>query len=201
MGSSALAAIAVVISYFIGNISPSILLSKMLGGDDIRNHGSGNAGTTNMLRVYGKKFAAITLIIDVLKGLCGYWVGAAAGVPYLCVVAVVIGHIWPVCFGFRGGKGIATCLGALLGVNWKMALILLGIAAIFFVTTRYISLGSIVAAVAAPILSIWFERGFVIYAVVLAAIVIYKHKDNIVRLMNHTESKVGQHAKKEDDKK
>lgn len=191
--------VAVVIAYLIGNISPAIILSKALGGEDIRNQGSGNAGTTNMLRVYGTRLAAITLIIDICKGYDAYLVGEAFGVPYLAVIAVVCGHIWPVFFKFRGGKGIATCFGALLGVNWKMALILIGIAMIIFVTTRYISLGSIIAAIAAPVLSIWFAGDFVIYAVILAAIVLFKHKDNMIRLMNHTESKVGEHASKEDD--
>jgi len=126
------------LAYFIGSISPSILLAKSKGVD-IKKEGSGNAGTTNTLRVLGPKAAVVTLIIDVCKGFLAVFIGgyftAYAGVfvmnqtMYLCAVGVVLGHIWPIFFKFKGGKGIATAFGAILAVNWLVALIALAIVA------------------------------------------------------------------------
>ena len=130
--------LAVVIAYLIGNISPSILLAKAKG-IDIRKEGSGNAGTTNALRVMGKKAGAITLIVDVLKGtaavLLGLLLAGHVGAMW-CVVAVFCGHVWPVFFGFRGGKGVATAFGALMGLNPLLGLVTLGVVVIGVLVTR-----------------------------------------------------------------
>ena len=193
-----MAIISVIISYFLGNISAAIIISKLVKGEDIRTKGSGNPGTTNMLRVYGIKLAALTLLIDVLKGVIAVKLGALYGVSYICAAAVVIGHMWPLCFGFKGGKGIATGLGVLLAINPLLGLYCLIVAAVFFVTTRYVSLGSLFAAAAMPVLSYFMERGFTPYALLLCACVFYKHRENIKRLLSGTESKVGQHSTESD---
>lgn len=181
--------LAVVIAYFIGNISPSILMARAKG-IDIRKEGSGNAGTTNALRVMGKKAGAVTLVIDVLKGTCAVLLGglmAGDGGAMLCVVAVFCGHVWPVFFGFRGGKGVATAFGALLGLNPLLALATLGIVVIGVLVSKRMSVGSILGAMAFPILSIFMEREFFIPGIVLAAIVLIKHRGNIVRIFKGQE--------------
>ena len=182
-------------AYFLGNISPAILVSRMLGGKegDIRKQGSGNPGTTNMLRVYGKKAAAVTLLIDVLKGVAAVLIGRALGgepLAYLCGFLVEIGHMYPVCWGFKGGKGIATGLGVLLAISPLYGLLELALAVIFFVATRMVSPGSLAAAAGLPVLAHFFAPGFFWYAVALAVIVIYKHRSNIRKLINHEESKI-----------
>ena len=187
--------LACVAAYFLGNISPAIVVSRAIGGEegDIRKHGSGNPGTTNMLRTYGTKAAAVTLLIDCLKGVAAVLIGRTVGgesLAYLCAFLVVIGHMWPVCWGFKGGKGIATGLGILLAINPLYGLSELGIAVIAFVAFRMVSPGSIAAAIGLPILARYFAPGFFWYAVVLGILVIYRHKSNIKKLINHEESKI-----------
>ena len=184
--------ISAVIAYFMGNISPAILISKALGGD-IREKGSGNAGSTNMLRNYGKKAAVATLAVDVLKGFIAVKLGALiAGETgcYLAAVCVMAGHIWPAVFGFKGGKGVATALGTLLAVDAKMALIVLVFALALMAVTKMVSLGSVCAAAVLPVLSFFIHRAFAPYGLVMAAIVIFKHRSNIQRILNGTESKL-----------
>lgn len=181
--------LSIVIAYFIGNISPSILMAKAKG-IDIRKEGSGNAGTTNALRVMGKKAGVITLIVDVLKGTCAVLLGLLlaghAGAMW-CVVAVFCGHIWPVFFGFKGGKGVATAFGALMGLNPLLGLSTLGIVVIGVLISRRMSVGSILGAVAFPFLSLYFENDFVFLGAILAIIVLIKHRANIGRLFRGEE--------------
>ena len=147
-----------IIAYLIGSINFSVILSKKMAGFDVRQKGSGNAGTTNMLRSVGKKAAAITLICDILKGVVS--IGIAILVGYLfnaqnksilvqiAAIAVVIGHTFPIFFGFKGGKGVATSLGVLIMTNWQIGLICLAIAIIIMAITKMVSLGSCMAAIA-----------------------------------------------------
>lgn len=181
--------LSVVIAYFIGNISPSILMAKAKG-IDIRSEGSGNAGTTNALRVMGKKAGAVTLIIDVLKGTCAVLLGSLmAGHlgAMVCVVAVMCGHVWPVFFGFKGGKGVATAFGALMGLNPLLGLSTLAVVVIAVLISKRMSVGSILGAIAFPFLSLYFETDFVYLGIILAIIVIVKHRANIVRLFKGQE--------------
>ena len=184
--------LSALVAYCLGNISPAIILSK-LKGDDIRNHGSGNAGTTNVLRTYGKGAAIATLAVDVLKGVFAVLIGRAlygdTG-AYIAAVFVIIGHIWPAVWGFKGGKGIATALGALLAVDWRLGLLCLAIALAVMFATQRVSPGSIVGAVAAPFLAKWLVPGFWPYVAVIALIVIIKHRANIVRIFKGEEPKV-----------
>ena len=130
----------IVLAYLLGSISPSIIQGR-LAGVDIKKEGSGNAGTTNTLRVLGKKAALITLIVDIGKAVLAVFLGSTQGdlCSYICAVAVFAGHIWPVYFGFKGGKGVATAFGAILMVNWKLALIALAIAAVLTIVTKRMS--------------------------------------------------------------
>lgn len=188
-----------VVAYLIGSISPSILLAKARGVD-IKKEGSGNAGTTNTLRVLGTKAAVITLIIDVCKGFLAVYLGAYLSAfagefvmqqtTYLCAVGVVCGHIWPIYFRFKGGKGIATAFGAILAVNWIIALICLAIVALGVLVTKRMSVGSLLGGLALPFLCLYFEFNFLMGSFFLAVLVIHTHRANLVRLRNHTEPKI-----------
>lgn len=193
--------IAIVISYFLGNISPSILIGRAMG-IDIRKEGSGNAGTTNALRVLGKKVAVAVLAVDILKGVAAVILGRYIGgqeVALYCGLAVFAGHIWPVAFGFRGGKGIATGFGAALALEPMLGLLELAVAAILFVTTKRVSVGSLVAGVLFPFAAYCFDHRYLPVATVMAAIVLFKHRLNIKRLIKGEEPKVS--FKKQEGKK
>lgn len=182
----------VAVAYFIGNISPSILLGKAMGVD-IKKEGSGNAGTTNALRVLGKKAALITLVIDIAKGVLAVWLGFHFGndtIGMVCALAVFCGHIWPCFYNFKGGKGVATAFGAILAINWVLALVLLLIVAIGLLLTRRMSAGSLLGAVTFPLCCWFFEPEFIYVGSVMAVIVIIKHRANIMRLIKGEEPKM-----------
>ena len=183
---------AVIVCYFIGNISPAILLGRMKG-IDIRKEGSGNAGTTNVLRVLGKKYAAATLVIDILKGVVAVVIGRYIGGQNLamaCGMAALIGHIWPMAFGFRGGKGIATAFGVLVTLEPMLGLIEAAAALIFLIASKRVSVGSIIAAAILPFAAWYFNHAYLIPTAVIAAIVIFKHRANIKRLIQGQEPKI-----------
>ncbi len=143
---------AIVVSYFLGNISPAILIGRAMGVD-IRKEGSGNAGTTNALRVLGKNAAAAVLTIDILKGVAAVLLGRYIGgqeIAMACGFAVFAGHIWPAVFGFRGGKGIATGFGVTIALEPMLGLVELVAAVFFLVTTKRVSVGSIAAGALLP---------------------------------------------------
>lgn len=184
--------LAAVIAYALGNISPSIIQGK-LHGIDIKKEGSGNAGTTNTLRVLGKKAAVITLVIDVLKGVIAVFIGnmlAGEQAGYICALAVFCGHIWPALYGFKGGKGVATAFGALLAVNWMLGLIALAIVAIGVVATQKMSVGSILGAGTFPIVCWFIEPEFITVGIAMAVIILVKHRANIGRLIRGEEPKM-----------
>ena len=201
-----------IIAYLIGSINFSVILSKKMAGFDVRQKGSGNAGTTNMLRSVGKKAAAITLICDILKGVVS--IGIAILVGYLfnaqnksilvqiAAIAVVIGHTFPIFFGFKGGKGVATSLGVLIMTNWQIGLICLAIAIIIMAITKMVSLGSCMAAIAFPLLTYFaaniFENAYIVkegssyfvYSIILAVIVLFNHRSNKKRIITGKENKL-----------
>ncbi len=190
--------IAIVVADLIGNISPAILIGKA-HGIDIKKEGSGNAGTTNVLRVLGKKAAVATLIIDILKGsiavvLAGLLCGNT--VAQICVLAVVAGHIWPIFFGFKGGKGVATAFGALTAYMPLMGLTALLIVAVGVAISRRMSFGSLLGAVTFPAVTYFYDKTFMPVGVALAVILLVKHRGNIKRLIKGEEPKLG--AKKND---
>ena len=182
----------VTLAYFIGNISPSILLGKA-AGVDIKKEGSGNAGTTNALRVLGKKAAMITLIVDIGKGFIAVKIGFAFAAPpaaMFCALAAFVGHIWPIVFKFKGGKGVAVAFGAILGVNWQLALLALLVVAIVVALTRMVSLGSITAAASFPVFAYFIEPDFFYIGIVMAVLLIYAHRGNIKRIVKGEESRL-----------
>ena len=180
------------IAYLLGNISPSIILGK-LHGIDIKKEGSGNAGTTNALRVLGKKAALITLVIDIGKGVLAVVIGRLIGgeaAGYLCALAVFCGHIWPCFYSFKGGKGVATAFGALLAVNWMLGLSALAVVAIGLALTQRMSVGSLLGAVTFPVLCWFIEPDFIWIGSLMALIVLIKHRANIGRLIRGEEPKM-----------
>lgn len=187
--SLSLIIVMILIAYLIGCISPSIMLAKARG-IDIKKEGSGNAGTTNALRVMGKKAGVITLVVDILKGLIAVVLGyviAGGDVSMYCAVAVFCGHVWPVFYKFKGGKGVATAFGALLGINTWLALSALLIVVIGVVISKRMSVGSILGAVCFPLLALLLEQAFLLPGCILAVAIILKHKANIVRLIHGEE--------------
>ena len=204
--------IMAIIAYLIGSINFSVIISKKVAGFDVREKGSGNAGTTNMLRAVGKKAAAVTLICDVLKGVVAIGIAIILGnivkdinrelLRQVAGIAVVLGHTFPVFFGFKGGKGVATSLGILLLSNWQIGLICLVFGIVLIILTRMVSLGSCTAAVLFPVLTLFINDHYTvltegksgstyfIYSVILAIIVLYNHRSNIKRILSGTENKI-----------
>ena len=213
--------IVAIVSYFIGSINTSIIISKLIG-TDIREHGSGNAGATNMLRTYGKRIGVITLLCDALKGViavllanititllsvCATTFASTLPIKLIkCVsaISVVLGHNYPVFFQFKGGKGISTSAAVIFMLDWRIGLIVLFSALLVMALTRYISLGSIVGATLFPVsvfvFSFFIDKDYnyvlMLTSVILCVLAVFRHKSNILRLLNGTESKLGH--KKED---
>ena len=184
--------LAVVIAYLLGSISPSTLLARAQG-IDIKKEGSGNAGTTNTLRVLGKKAAAITLLIDVGKGVLAVSIAYLISTPEAAMVsalAVFLGHVWPIYFKFKGGKGVAVAFGAVLRLNWQIALMMLALIILVVLVTRMVSFGSIAVAIAFPITCWFMYREFFPISLIMAAIVFLKHTSNIKRVINHEENQI-----------
>lgn len=195
-----------IIAYLLGSISFSVIISKKMAGFDVREKGSGNAGSTNVLRTVGKKAAALTLLCDCLKGVIAVLIAYLAGkimkdldaslLVQLAGIFVVIGHTFPVFFKFKGGKGVATSLGVLLIVNWQIGLICLVFALILMALTRFVSLGSVSAAILFPVLTIFIHTNYlvpgnyIIFGAILAILVIFNHRANVKRLLTGTENKL-----------
>ena len=187
-----------IISYFVGNISGGMIISKLIFKQDIRKYGSGNIGTTNAVRVFGKRIGLITFIIDFIKGLIITYIGSVffgeIGI-FIAGLFVVIGHDWPVIYGFKGGKGIATSFGVLIFASPLYVITMFIVFLIIVGITKYVSLGSVSTASIGFLIGIYLifskEMKFtgILYCI-LALITIYKHKDNIKRLLTGNESKI-----------
>lgn len=195
-----------VLAYLIGSISFSILIGKKFAGIDVREKGSGNAGSTNVLRTVGKKAAAITLVCDILKGVIAVIIALIAGsiakntdgslLVQLAGIFVILGHTFPIFFQFKGGKGVATSLGVLLTTNFQIGLICLVFALIIIAFTKMVSAGSVTAAILFPVLTVFIhghyivEGNYIIFGIIVAAIVIFNHRANIKRILDGTENKL-----------
>ena len=214
------AAIAV-ICYLLGSFNFSIIFSKFLAKQDIRESGSGNAGATNMLRTYGKKYAAFTMVGDIIKVAIAVVIAfAILGAPFKYIFAIadnadtaftvilykeyagffcVLGHIFPLYFKFKGGKGMAAATGMVILVDWRIALILFVIFVSVILISKWVSLGSIVIALLFPILIFAFYKNItlVLVACLFTAIVLIAHRENIKRIFNGTENKIGSKKNKE----
>jgi glycerol-3-phosphate acyltransferase PlsY len=198
------------IAYLIGSVNFSVIFSKKMAGFDLREKGSKNAGTTNMLRTVGKKGAAIVLICDILKGiiaiLIAKLISGNVNSAIACQIAgfcVVLGHTYPIFFGFKGGKGVATSIGILLMLNWQIGLICLMYGIIMIALTRMVSLGSITAAILFPVLTIFIRAhyiadgfNYVIFGIIMAGFVLFNHRTNIKRLNEGTENRISFSKKK-----
>lgn len=199
---SAVYVLVALIAYLLGSINFAIIFTKKFAGFDVREKGSKNAGTTNVLRTVGKKAAALTLICDILKGVVAVLVAMLAAkiwneadaevLKYLAGIFAIIGHTFPVYYGFKGGKGVATSLGVLLVVNPQIGGICLVFALVIMIATRWVSLGSIAAATLFPILTIFMTENFgaKVISVLIGLLVIFNHRTNIKRLKNGTENKL-----------
>ena len=212
-----LLAIIVILSYLIGSIPNSILISKAVSGIDIRNHGSGNAGGTNVMRVLGWKYGLLVIFLDALKGAIAVVIISRlffGPLPFenvspfddftlvqiIAGMSAVIGHIWTVFAGFKGGKGIATALGMLLTLITIDMLIAVGIFTLVVLISRYVSLGSIIAAISVPSTLFIRENLFHVdipgystlfpFIVGVTALVIFTHRKNLVRIFNGNENKI-----------
>lgn len=201
-----------VLSYLLGSLNFGVIISNCFKKDDVRNHGSGNAGSTNMLRNYGKSWAILTIIGDMLKVAVAIIIAFAAlkitnvssllenyfGEDTSLIIKsyaglfAVIGHIFPCYFSFKGGKGVATAGGMVFMIDWRIALILLGIFFVVVLVTRFVSLGSIIMAILYPVFMLIFYKSAVltVIALVFTLIVVVAHRGNIVKLINGTESKI-----------
>jgi glycerol-3-phosphate acyltransferase PlsY len=185
-----------VIAYLLGNFATAYLVAKAAGKIDIRKYGSGNAGSTNVLRVLGAKPAAIAFLGDVLKGTAAVLIGRYIGGSYgeiLAGIFVVVGHNWPIVLGGKGGKGIATTIGLVLPIYPIMVILIVITGVIVIFTTRYVSLASITGVLIFPIAMIVTQEPmeYILFSLILSAMAVYRHKSNIMRLLKGTESKFG----------
>lgn len=202
------AVIAGAAAYLLGSVNSSILVGRLFGIKDIRQHGSGNAGATNTLRTIGKKAAVLVFVGDVLKGVAAVLLARlivfllhtdATAAVLSAALLVVVGHDYPIYFGFKGGKGIATSAAVIFMTKPLLGLIVLAVAILMMVTARYVSLGSVAASVAFPIAAaILYPNDilYLVFAIALCLLAVYRHKENIKRLIKGTESKLG--AKKKE---
>ena len=213
----------IILSYLIGSIPTSIIISKAAKGIDIREHGSGNAGGTNVMRVLGWKHGVLVILLDALKGVLAVIVVARlhyGSMPFenatpfddftlvqiIAGISAVIGHVWTVFAGFKGGKGIATALGMLLMIVTVDMLIAIGVFILVVTFSRYVSLGSLAAAVAVPLTLIIRENVFNVdipnyhtllpFLVLVSLLVIFTHRKNVTRLLNGNENKINFSKKK-----
>ena len=199
----------VLLAYLLGSLSFAVIVSRAMRLDDPRSYGSGNPGATNVLRSGNKVAAILTLLLDAVKGVVAVLIarflaerlGYGDGVVALAGLAAFLGHLYPIFFRFQGGKGVATAAGVLLALNWMVGLACLGAWLLVAVLTRYSSLAALVTALLAPVL-FHFMHGDsqVVGAVaVMSALLIWRHRSNITKLLNGTESKLGAKAKKPSD--
>lgn len=197
---------AVIAAYLIGSLSFAVIVSKYYGMDDPRTYGSGNPGATNVLRSGKKKAAALTLLGDALKGLVAVVLARclqdALNLSDISIAAVavaaLVGHMWPLFFGFKGGKGVATALGVLLALSPATALVCAAIWLVMAFGFKVSSLAALVATVAAPLVAFWLMpySSWAWATVVIAVLVLYRHKSNIQNLLQGKEGKIGDKADK-----
>lgn len=194
-----LVVLTVVISYFLGCINGALLVSKYILRDDVRNHGSGNAGLTNFYRVFGGKLTIVVVLCDMLKAvvavllgslLLGHFLGWVVLGKYIAGLACMLGHMFPCMFQFKGGKGILSGGAIALMMDWRIALVVWGIFIILFALTKMVSVGSLTAGLAFMVMSAVIYRSVIItlFAVVIGVLVFWGHRGNIVRILKGEEN-------------
>ncbi len=197
-----------VVGYLIGSLNFSIILSDKKRQDDVRRHGSGNAGATNMLRTYGIKMALFTFALDALKTVASYFIGyhvarffdikEVIGCAIFAATVCILGHCFPLYFGFKGGKGVTNCGILFILIDWKIAMIALAIFVLVVVVTKYVSLGSMCGALAFAVIQLCIgghDKNFYIYLFALALFIVFMHRKNVVRLIMGTENKISSKKK------
>jgi glycerol-3-phosphate acyltransferase PlsY len=205
---------ALILAYFCGSIPTAVWIGQAFYGVDVREYGSGNAGATNTFRVLGKQAGIPVMLIDILKGWTAtnlaFFIGVSTTGAYNSAeyinyalalgIAAVMGHLFPVFAGFRGGKGIATLFGMILAINLPAALVCVGIFIVVLLVTRYVSLGSIMAGFAYPLCVTFvfpmYIKSVIIYGMCMCLLILVTHQKNIERLLKGTESKVNLFKKK-----
>ncbi len=192
-----IATIAIVLAYLIGSLSTAIIACKITGLPDPRGQGSGNPGATNVLRFGGKKIAIIVLLGDMIKGLLPVLavtlIGASPLVIALTGGAAFLGHLYPVFFGFKGGKGVATALGIILAISWLAGLTVLAVWLLVAFTLRYSSLAALCASASAPLICWLFrpDSEILVMMIGISGLLIWRHRSNIRNLLQGTESRIG----------
>ena len=190
----------VLVAYLVGSIASAVLVCRAMGLPDPRREGSRNPGATNVLRIGGRGPAALVLAGDVLKGVLPVLLAAGATsspvVVALSALAAFLGHLYPLYFRFRGGKGVATALGAIAALSWPVACVMCAIWLAVAAATRYSSLASMTAAIGAPVAALWFasDPANVGILAIITALLLWRHRQNIQRLAHGTESRIGQRA-------
>ena len=188
-------ALLLIAAYLIGSIPMGLILGKSIWKKDLRQYGSHNIGATNAWRVLGRKAGLLVFILDFLKGqlgvLLGAWLFASPGAMVLGGFAAIIGHMFPIFLGFKGGKGVATALGVIAALMPKVTAIVFIVWLVLVVITRYVSVGSIVAAVLTPILAAVFNEPIIyfLFALLAAVVIVFRHRENIQRLKAGRENK------------
>ncbi|NKF49910.1 glycerol-3-phosphate 1-O-acyltransferase PlsY [Shewanella sp. WXL01] len=199
MNDIAITLLMITAAYIAGSISSAILVCKLRRLPDPRTNGSGNPGATNVLRIGGASSAAMVLFFDMLKGAApsyiGYKIGLDAPSLGFIAIAACLGHIFPLFFGFKGGKGVATAFGAMAPIGGDLAITLMITWAVLVFITRYSSVAAMATAVLAPVYTWFFDERFVLPAAMLSTLILIRHKDNIERLRIGEESKVSRKKK------
>lgn len=185
------------VGYVLGSVSSAVIVCQLWGLPDPRTTGSGNPGATNVLRMGSKQAAAATLLGDVLKGwipvALARWSEADPAIAAATGLAAFVGHLYPVFFGFQGGKGVATALGVLTGIHWGLGLLLAGTWLVVAKLTNISSLSALIAAVLAPIYAHWMLHtpSITVMVAVMAGWLVWRHRDNIRRLLRGEEGRIG----------
>lgn len=186
--------LAIVVAYLFGSISSAVLICKLFGLPDPRHTGSNNPGATNVYRLGGKVPAILTLVFDVLKGMIPVWGSYFLNIPPLFLgliaVAACIGHIFPLYFHFRGGKAVATALGAMFPVAWEMALLLIFTWLVVFRISKVSSLAAIITVSLAPFYAYWIKPQYTVPVIMISALIIWRHQSNISRLRSGEEHRI-----------
>ena len=198
--------VIVVTCYLLGNLNGSVCISTLVAHDDVRNHGSGNAGLTNFIRNYGIKSGVLVMLIDVLKAACACFLGGLVLKPFgyyqeglmLGALSVSIGHDFPALLGFKGGKGILCGVTIAAVIDWRIAVIIFGAFAVVYAITQYVSLSSLVGSILFAVFFVVFHHDnllLMLGGIVIGLLAVYMHRTNIVRLIKGTESKTNLFAK------
>lgn len=203
-----------VLSYFLGSVNFSIILTKKFTGTDVRTHGSGNAGATNVLRTAGKLPAALTFACDFLKTVAAILLAVLIAnllnvdtgiylqfLKYTAGIGCLFGHIFPIYFGFKGGKGVTTFAAVVLMLDWRCFLICISIFVLVVLISKMVSLGSVIAVASVPVVTFLLEYfahnrfalADALLSVVIASVIIFKHRANIIRVIHGKEAKLGSH--------